>query len=433
MNLLIQGALHQGIPCDIQIENGVFSKIVPIGSVESSENHWGVPQAKKAGIRVIQAEGKAILPGFYNAHTHAAMSLMRGLADDKELFTWLQEYIWPFESNLLEEHIYDGTRLACLEMIRSGTVFFADMYWHHRAMLQAVEEMGLRVSVGQVFLDAFDSAQGQDHRTKAKALLADRHAFSSRVSFNIAPHAVYTVSREGLEWCRDFSAEHAIPLHIHVSETQKEVEDCQKAHGMSPVQWLDSLGCLHDRTVAAHLVHVSEEDLQILAKRQVTAVHNPVSNMKLCSGVFKMDRFLHYGIPVALGTDGCASNNNLNMLEEQKMASLLAKLHTSQPDFLSAQAVFDMATIGGAQAYGLPGGRIQTGAPGDCILVNLDHPSMVPGYHLISDMVYSAGSEVIDTVICDGRVLMENRIVPGEEEIIAKARETGHYLRNQMR
>lgn len=404
---------------DVFIADGRFEKIGPGG------------QDIEPGYRLIDGSDKAILPPFYNAHTHAGMTLLRGYADDMELFKWLSEYIWPFEAHLTPEDIYSATRLACLEMVRSGSIFFNDMYWHHREAIKAVDDFGMRACIGQVFLDAFDSEQGEEHKRKAETLLAERDQFSNRIIPSIAPHAIYTVSKPGLEWCRDFSAEHQIPLHIHISETQKEVSDSMEAHKLSPVQFLNKLGCLSERTIAAHLIHVDETDLNILADAGVTAVHNPGSNMKLCSGTFPFQKFHEKGIRIALGTDGCSSNNNLDMGEEVKLTALLAKHQSGDPALCTAGQALEIATRNGAEAFGLNAGVIAEGKLADCVLINMNSPEMAPGFHLHSDYVYSASQECIDTVICDGKILMENRTVSGQDEIVKEARATAFKLKEK--
>lgn len=368
--------------------------------------------------RTIEGRGKAILPPFYNAHTHAAMTLLRGYADDMPLFRWLTEYIWPREASLTKDDIYAGSRLAILEMIRSGCVFFADMYWHVKETMRAVEETGIRAAIGLAFMDRLS-----DKQKKANFRMIDTWSgrASGRIGITVAPHAVYTVNEDLLRRCAEAALRKGVPLHIHLSETEREVADCVREHGLTPVRWLEKLGVFEAQVVAAHVVHVDREEIGILQRRGVTVVHNPCSNMKLSSGIFPSEDILASGCRIALGTDGCSSNNSLDMREEMKVAALLAKCrYTSES--LSAGTVFEWATRNGAQAFGIDAGVIEAGKLADAVLVNLDNERMVPCHNLISNWVYAADSRCVDTVICDGRIVMENGRVPGEEEIIDAAR-----------
>jgi 5-methylthioadenosine/S-adenosylhomocysteine deaminase len=371
---------------------------------------------------VIEGRGMAILPTFVNMHTHAPMTLMRSYADDLDLHDWLENYIWPLESKLEEEDIYHGARLACLEMIKSGTTCFNDMYWHYHGIARAVEEMGIRAVLSSVFIDFNDAAKAEEQRALTVKLLAETKQYSDRIGFALGPHAIYTVAKSSLKWLSQFAAEHHLLIHIHVSETQKEVDDCLALYGLRPIQWLEKIGLLGPHVIAAHVIHVTDEEIGILARHGVKVVYNPVSNMKLASGYFPYRKMHMKGVELSLGTDGCSSNNNLDMLEEMKIAALQAKLLAGDPTVLSANEAFEMATCNGAGALGLECGRIAEGLLADCMLVDLSNHRLAPGYHLETDMVYSADSSCIDTVICDGRVLMRGGHVEGEEEIVAEAR-----------
>ncbi len=409
MAILIQNVELDGNQTDVLIEANRFKTIAPKQEV--------------GGAQVLDGSGKAILPTFVNMHTHAAMTLLRSYADDLELHDWLTNYIWPLEAKLDEEDIYNGARLACLEMIKSGTTAFNDMYWHFHGTARAVEEMGLRAMLSSVFIDFSDEAKAKEQRDLTKELFYESRQYSDRIGFALGPHALYSVSEKSLRWARDFAAENNLLLHIHISETIKEVEDCLALYGLRPVQWLDKIGLLGPKVIAAHVVHVTNEEIRILAERGVKVVHNPAANMKLASGSFPYGKMVDRGVEVFLGTDGCSSNNNLDMMEEMKLASLLAKLQHNDPTLLPSHAVFDMATVKGAKALGWDCGEISEGKLADCMLVDLSNHRLMPGYHLVDDIVYSADSSCIDTVICDGRVLMENGYVEGEEEIIHRARE----------
>lgn len=409
MAILIQNVELDGRLTDVRIEENRFTRIGPDQTPDDA--------------RLLDGSGMAILPTFVNMHTHAAMTLLRSYADDLELHDWLTNYIWPLEAKMDEEDIYNGARLACLEMIKSGTTCFNDMYWHYHGTARAVEEMGLRAMLSSVFIDFSDEEKAAEQRKLTKMLFyKEVDSYSDRIRFALGPHALYTVSEKSLRWIIDFAEENELLIHIHISETVKEVEECLAKYGLRPVQWLDKIGLLGPNVMAAHVVHVTNEEIRILAERGVKVVHNPASNMKLAAGAFPFGKMVARGVNVTLGTDGCSSNNNLDMMEEMKLASLHAKLHHNDPTMLPTQEVFGMATAKGAAILGWDCGEIAEGKLADCMLVNLSNHRLVPGYHLIDDMVYSADSSCIDTVICDGRILMEKGYVEGEEEIIECAR-----------
>jgi 5-methylthioadenosine/S-adenosylhomocysteine deaminase len=409
MSILIQNVQHEEQSVDLFINGTV---IETIGDCSG-----------KSADTVIDGSSKAVLPTFHNAHHHAAMATMRSYADDLELFEWLDEHIWPLEANITEEDVYNGARLACLEMIKSGTTFFNDMYWYFHGTARAVEEMGMRAALGTVFIDMGDSDRRAANRDMAQTLLDESKQYSNRVQFQLGPHALYTVSKEALLWCAEFAAENNLMIHTHLSETEKEVADCVEAHGMRPPAYLDSLGLLAPNLTAAHCVWLEQSEMELLAERGVKALHCPTSNMKLCSGKFRFSDAQKAGMQIAIGTDGAASNNNLCMIEEIKMATLLEKHFTGDPTALPASTAWHAGTRSAAEMFGLNSGVVQEGAPADCMLVDLNNERLVPGHNLIADMVYSADSTCIDTVICDGKILMQNHYVSGEEEIIAKGRE----------
>lgn len=413
MSILIRNVLHEEKTVDVFIEGNIISKISPSSPATSHPPH----------VTAIDGTEMAILPTFHNAHHHAAMAYMRSIADDMELFKWLSEHIWPLEEKVTEEDVYNGARLACLEMIKSGTTFFNDMYWHFHGTARAVEELGMRAALGAVFIDMNDADRIAANREQAQQLLEESRQYSNRIQFQMGPHAIYTVSQKALTWCRDFAADHNLMIHIHLSETEKEVADCVELHGMRPPAYLDSIGLLGPNVTAAHCVHLTQEEMELLAERGVKALHCPTSNMKLCSGKFRFSDAQKAGLQVAIGTDGAASNNNLDMGEEIKLAALLEKHFTGNPTALPAETAWHAGTRAAADMFGMNSGVIREGAAADLMLVDLSNERLVPGHHLIADMVYSADSSCIDTVICDGKILMKNRHVEGEEEIIAKGRD----------
>jgi len=391
---------------DILIGNGKFLKIADKVSAEDS-----------IGCEVVDCTDFAALPAFYNGHTHAAMTLLRGYADDMELSRWLNEYIWPFEAKLTDEDIEIASRLAVLEMIKSGTVFFADMYWHREWTMKVVEEMGIRATIGVTISDMLTPP---DELEENFAFLAAHTGESERVHLAVMPHSVYTVSEKIIRRCIEIAKAENYILHTHLSETRSEVDNCIKQYGCTPVQLFKRFGGLDSRLVAAHCVHFTGEDMKIFADSGATAVLNPCSNLKLSSGIPPVQKLLEAGIKLALGTDGVSSNNNLDMREEMKFAALLAKVCGSA-ETLPAHEALELATSKVADAYGINAGTIAEGKLADCLLVNLKNERMVPCHDLISNWVYAADSECIDSVICNGKFVMRNRHVDGEEEILKEA------------
>lgn len=411
--ILLKNVVLSGKTADILIKGKTIAEIAP------------EIRPDKTPDDIIDGKGRlAVLPPYYNGHTHAAMALLRGYADDYDLFDWLSNYIWPLEAKLTEQDVYAGTRLACLEMIRTGTVFFNDMYWFQKGTIRAAEEMGMRADVGIMVLAP---ESGAEARTANDELRRGAVPTGDLIRISMAPHAIYTVPEKGLRECADFARAHGLPLTTHLAETKKEFDDCLREHGMTPAAYLDSVGILTDRTTLAHSVWLTNDDRKRIADRGSVLVSNPVSNCKLASGTFDYAAAKAAGCRVIVGTDGNSSNNNLSMIEEIKVMALLAKNLSGDPEMLSAPEAFRMATTDAAAVFGIDAG-IAPGKAADCMLVDLDDVSLLPGHNLISDMVYSAGSGCIDTVICAGRILMRGRHVPGEEEIIREARETAADL-----
>jgi 5-methylthioadenosine/S-adenosylhomocysteine deaminase len=389
---------------------------------------------------VIDASNKALVPGFVNTHTHAAMTLFRGYADDIPLQTWLQEHIWPLEAKLTDEDVYWGTKLACLEMIRSGTTAFNDMYWHALASARAVEEMGIRAAVSNVFIDITgESGEGDDdavrkeNRKLTERLMKD---YSDRIIPALGPHAIYTVSEESLLWTAEFAREKDLLIHIHVSETEQEVSDCIERTGMRPVEYLDHIGFLGENVVAAHCVWLDDSEIALLARHDVKVAHNPVSNMKLAVGMtMRYTALRAAGVCISLGTDGCASNNSLDMLETAKFASLAQKAAANEQTVMPADEALAMITRNGADALRIcsngGSGSITEGSAADLLLIDLLRPEVTPLHNLSSNLVYSAHGGCVDTTICDGVVLMQNRVVPGGAEILRRASEVTYDLVNR--
>ena len=349
--------------------------------------------------RIIDAEGLAILPAFYNTHTHAAMTLMRGYGDDRPLHEWLEQWVWPYEDSLGAKDIRRGSEIAIREMISTGTVFFNDMYFFIDETIDLVKASGMRAAIGVTLMDNHPKALRDE-----KSALVRAWKDSERLLLTVAPHSVYTASKDTLQEAAKLARENGRKIHIHISETAKEVKECLAKTGMTPVRYLDSLGLLGPDVIAAHCVHVDKEEWDILAERGVTVSHCPCSNMKLGSGRFPYELAIASGARITLGTDGCSSNNNLDMREEMKTAALLAKV-TGDAALLSAPQVLKWATRNGAEAFGYDAGEIARGRLADAILVDLGNPKMNPCHNLISNWVYAADSSCIKYVICNGKVL----------------------------
>lgn len=382
---------------------------------------------------VINGEGKVLIPGLINTHTHQSMTLMRGLADDLPLNTWLNDHIWPTEAHLNGEHCYAGALLACVEMIKSGTTTFNDMYFYMDDVARAVDEAGLRASLSHGMIDLGDEDKRKKEFKESLRIIKKCHnTADGRIKVALGPHAPYTCSTELLKWVRKKADELGVRIHIHVSETEFEVEQVKESHGSRPFEYLDEIGFLGADVLAAHAVWILDSEIDIIKNSEVKISHNPVSNMKLASGVSPVTKMMDRGISVSLGTDGAASNNNLDLLEEMKIAALQQKVNNMDPMVLSVEDVFKMTTIGGATALGLQDeiGSIEPGKKADMILVNMTAPHLAPFRHPVSHLVYSAGGADVDTVICNGRILMQERkiLVLDESQVVAQAEEASRDL-----
>lgn len=379
---------------------------------------------------VIDGNGALALPGLVNTHTHAAMSLLRGYADDMILQDWLSQKIWPLEAHLTPADVYWGTKLSCLEMIKTGTVAFNDMYFMMEEAAKAVGEAGIRATLSYGFIDLFDAGKREAECKATENLIRSIRSLNNpRISAAVGPHAIYTVSPDGLKWCAEFAAEEKTGIHIHLSETEKEVTDCVAQHGKLPAPYLDECGILTPRTVAAHCCWLDEAECTLLGERGVSASHNPSSNMKLATHRAMPYHWLAAaGANPCLGTDGCASNNNLDMFEEAKTAALLQKFFWNDPTILPAPDALLMAATNGATALGLPTGKLAIGAPADLILVSTKISCNIPLHNAASNLIYSCSGNAVETTICNGAVLMLEREVPGEMEILKGAAEAAGNL-----
>ena len=364
----------------------------------------------------LDGNGKIVLPGLINTHTHLSMVLFRGYADDMLLQDWLQKKIWPLEARLTGEACYQGALLGCAEMIMSGTTTFMDMYFHLEDVARAVNESGLRAFLSYGIIDLFDPAKAKAEREKSIQLFEFfRNLGSSRIRFALGPHAPYTCSAETLIWAKEFAEKNGLIFHIHIAETRKEQADSQQQHGARAVEYLDKVGALCNRMLGAHCAWLTKSEVALLAKAGVSVAHCPVSNMKLASGgVAPLPEMFDAGIAVGLGTDGAASNNSLDMFETMKVCALLHKAHRWDPTVLNAQKVLDLATVDGARALGIEDevGSIEAGKKADIILLDGNMPNMNPVHGketIVSDLVYSASAANVNTTIVDGKVLMQNR------------------------
>jgi putative N-ethylammeline chlorohydrolase len=417
MSILIKNVLHQDKLTDVLIECNRIARIAE-----------GI--SAPAGAEVLDGTDKAIIPGFINTHTHASMTLFRGYGDDLPLMTWLEDYIWPVEAQMTAHDVYVGARLACLEMLRSGTTCFLDMYMHPLETAKAVEEMGLRAHLSYTLFDQGNAERAELDRKRSYEYFDRFKEFSDRITFTLGPHAIYTVSGEQLQFCHQFAVEHNVKIHLHLSETKGEIDECVRQHGLTPVRYLEKLGILSEHLVLAHVVWIDDEEMDLLAKYNVSVVHNPASNLKLASGyAFKYEEMKRRGIRIGIGTDGCSSSNNLDMVVAMKLASFLGKGWRFDSTACKADDIFASATSVGADILGIPAGRVEEGALADVCLVDLNTPELVPLNSLTSNLVYAtSGSSCVDTVIVDGRILMRDKYVPGQEAIIAEAREVARRL-----
>lgn len=388
--------------------------------------------------KVIDAEGKIMLPGLINTHTHLSMTLFRGLADDLSLDSWLNDHIWPMEANLNGDYCYIGALLGAVELIKSGTTTFSDMYFYMEDVARAIEDAGIRAVLSYGMIDFGDAEKRENELGENLALFKNCNDMADgRIKVFLGPHSPYTASEELLIRTRELADEYGMGIHIHVSETQKEIDDVSAEKGLRPFEYLEKIGLLGPDVVAAHCVWLSDEEIDIIKKHDVKVSHNPCSNMKLASGVAPVSKLIEKGVCVSIGTDGASSNNNLDLIEELKTASLLQKVSTLDPKVLSSDEAIEMATIKGAEALGLDSeiGSIEVGKKADIILIDTNAANMTPdSSNITSNIIYSANGSNVDTTICNGKILMENKklTVLDEDEIYAKARQAIKELKEAI-
>jgi 5-methylthioadenosine/S-adenosylhomocysteine deaminase len=414
VGLAVTGARLDDQVVGVRCEGGVIAAIGP--DVEP-----------RTGDEVIEGAGMALMPGLVNAHTHAAMTLFRGYADDRPLMEWLTHYIWPVEKRMTDDDVYWGTRLACVEMIRTGTTCFWDMYWHADATAKAVQDAGVRAVTAAPLIDDNDEAKSERACNDAQAAL-DRiiEAGGDLARPGFAPHAVYSLSERSLRWVAERATELGLPVQIHLSETEDEVKQCVAERGERPAFYLDRCGLLGPNVVLAHGCWLDRSELELIAERGATVVSNPVANLKLAVGrVFPYVDARAAGIEVGLGTDGPGSNNSLDLLADAKTFALLQKNEARDPAAVTAEEVLDIAT---GQRSGLLGGRgIEAGGAADFSLVRADAPELALGA-LAAGLVYSASGSIVDTTVIAGRPLMRGGVIEDEAEIVARARERAQSL-----
>ena len=364
--------------------------------------------------KILSGDNRIVLPGLVNGHSHAAMTLLRGVADDLALMEWLNNYIFPAEVKFVDaDFVRIGTELACWEMIRGGTTTFVDMYYFPDVIAEVVESCGMRAMVSATVIDqrSPDAENAADSLSKGLAFIDRWKGRNSRITPILGPHANYTLNAEQLREVRDAALEAGVSISIHISESPYELEYAKKTYGMTSIDLLDSMDFFDAPTIGAHVVWPTETEISILAERKVGVIHNPTSNMKTAAGIAPITEMLQAGVRVGLGTDGAASNNDLDMWEEMRLAAFLQKVHQMNPEVMPANSVLTMATRGGAEAIGLGEsiGSLEVGKRADIIQVSFDDVHFVPTYDVISHLVYVADEQDVTTVVVDGNVLMKDR------------------------
>jgi len=386
------------IGCVIHIDGGI---IVFAGASGDAPQNWLAEDTIDAG-------GMVAMPGFVNCHTHAAMTLLRSYADDLPLMQWLEQRIWPLEEKLTGEDVYWGSMLCILELLKSGTTCFADMYFFMDDVARAVAQSGIRASLSRGMVGVNPNAQSALVETE-QFIKKWNGAADGRISTMVGPHAPYTCPPDYLKKVLAIAEKYSTGVHIHLAETRVEFDDINKQYRKTPTEYLNDCGVLDFKVLAAHCVHVTENDIKILQEKNVGVAHNPESNMKLASGIAPVAEMLAQGVTVGIGTDGAASNNNLDMLEEMRSAALLQKVGTGDPTVIPSYQALEMATANGGKVLGLDIGMLRQGYKADIILIDFEKPHLYPKHDLIAHTVYAAQSSDVDTVIVDGAVLMRNR------------------------
>ena len=403
--ILLQNVFLNNKVCDILIDKNKIAKISDKISIRADE--------------VIDCTNRAILPSFCNTHTHASMMFLRGIGEDKNLFDWLNLEIFPREAKLKPEHIYPLSRYAILEMLKTGTTCFVDMYFHVSGTLKAAQEMGIRAVIPYLGMDFFN-----DEKTEADIRQAIEHlenpSADSKIKKVLSCHSVYTCSPKLIQKFSELAKKYDTYLQLHVSETQKEVEDCVQKFGCRPAELLYKWGVMGPNTLFAHAVHLNDDEIKLVRKTGTTLSHCPTSNLKLGSGQMPLQKYLNAGLKLTVGTDSVASNNSLSMISEMKLAALSAKNEADSVTTGKVADIFKIATQNGFEAFGIKAGEIKEGNLADFILVDMNNQFLLPNNNLKSNMIYAADSSCITDVFCDGKPVMRNKVIPHEAEIISE-------------
>lgn len=415
-HILLKNIITNGKPAEILISDGVIKRI----NYNLSE---AIDTQNLSDIEIMDCGGKEVIPSFVNMHTHAAMTLLRGVQEDVSFHKWISG-IWSLEKNVDADFVYHGTKVAALEMIKTGTTVFNDQYWYPEQARKAAIEMGIRPVISYDFLDGHNEKKAEIQRDECIKFYEETMGWNDRTILNLSVHAIYTVSESSIVFAKEFAEKHNLGIHIHVSETRKEVEDCKAAHGsLSPVEYLDELGVLNNKTIAAHTLWLSDKDVEILGMRGVNCVHNINSNTKLSSGYrFRYNELRDAGANVCIGTDGCASSNNLDILEAMKTSALFQKAWRDDPTAMPIEELFRTATINGAKALGINAGKVEEGCDAELLIVDTDNSFFLSPAPFLSNFIYSAHSDCIDSVISGGKFVMKNRMIYGEKEILNEAK-----------
>ena len=403
--ILLQNVVLNNKVCDILIDKNKIAKISDKINVSADE--------------VIDCTDKAILPSFCNTHTHASMMFLRGIGEDKNLQDWLNQEIFPREAKLKPEHIYPLSRYAILEMFKTGTTCFMDMYFHVTETLKAVEEMGIRAIIPYPGMDFFNEKEA-DNRIKKATQYLNEPFQNSRIKKALFCHAIYTCSQKLIQEFFELAKKYNTYLQIHISETQKEVDVCIQKHGCRPVELLYKWGIMGPKISFAHAVHLNDDEIKLVEKTGTILAHCPTSNLKLGSGQMSLQKYLDAGLNITLGTDGVSANNSLSMISEMKLAALSAKNKANSVSAGKVEDVFQIATKNGFEAFEINAGEIKEGKLADFILVDMNNQFLLPNNNLKSNMIYAADSSCITDVFCDGKAIMRNKIIPHEAEIISE-------------
>lgn len=389
--------------CDILVDQNKITKISDKIDIPTDE--------------VIDCSDKAILPSFCNTHTHASMMFLRGIGEDKNLFDWLNQDIFPKEAKLKPEHIYPLSRYALLEMIKTGTTCFTDMYFYVPETLKSVQDMGIRAILPYLGMDFFND-QNTESAIQQAIKYMESSLQNSKIKKAFCCHSIYTCSQKLIQEYFRLAQKYDTYFQIHVSETQKEVDDCIQKFGMRPVELLYRWGVMGSKTLFAHAVHLDDKEIQLVKQTGTVLAHCPTSNLKLGSGQMNLQKYSDAGIKITLGTDGASSNNSLSMISEMKLAALSAKNKANSVLAGKMDNIFNIATRNGFEAFGINAGKIKEGNLADFILVDMNNQFLIPNNNLKSNMIYASDSSCITDVFCDGKAVMRNKVIPHEHEII---------------